>query len=53
MKTNFKAGFEQVAITTNGITLTRKLPELVSAGLGAINIRLDTLQPKKFEFITR
>ena len=45
--------FWQVAMTTNGITLTRKLPELVEAGLDAINISLDTLQPKKFGFITR
>ena len=40
-------------MTTNGITLKRKLPELMDAGLDAINISLDTLQPKKFGFVTR
>ena len=48
-----KPVFQQVAMTTNGITLKRKLPELVDAGLDAINISLDTLQPKKFGFVTR
>jgi molybdenum cofactor biosynthesis enzyme MoaA len=42
-----------VAITTNGITLKKKLPDLAEAGLDAINISLDTLEPKKFGFITR
>ncbi len=40
-------------MTTNGITLGKKLPELAEAGLDALNISLDTLNPKKFSFITR
>ncbi len=40
-------------MTTNGLTLSRKLPALKSAGLDAINISLDTLVPAKFEFVSR
>jgi len=46
-------GMETLAITTNGLTLARKLPDLKAAGLDAINISLDTLRPEKFEFISR
>ncbi|EFN76433.1 Molybdenum cofactor biosynthesis protein 1 B [Harpegnathos saltator] len=44
---------EQIAITTNGLTLTRQLPALQRAGLDALNISLDTLQEKRFEMFTR
>ena len=40
-------------MTTNGLLLTRKLPQLKEAGLDLLNISLDTLIPAKFEFITR
>lgn len=40
-------------MTTNGVTLSHKLESLKKAGLSGINISLDTLQQKKFEFITR
>ena len=40
-------------MTTNGITLKRKLPALQAAGLNLLNISLDTLISDKFEFITR
>ena len=46
-------GLETLAMTTNGITLARKLPQLKKAGLNLLNISLDTLVPQKFEFITR
>ena len=46
-------GLETVAMTTNGVTLGRKLPALKAAGLDALNISLDTLVPKKFEFVSR
>uniref|UniRef100_A0A7S3A0W3 GTP 3',8-cyclase n=1 Tax=Rhodosorus marinus TaxID=101924 RepID=A0A7S3A0W3_9RHOD len=42
-----------IAITTNGITLKKKLKTLVDNGLSAVNISLDTLVPQKFELITR
>ncbi|XP_033187912.1 molybdenum cofactor synthesis 1 isoform X3 [Bombus vancouverensis nearcticus] len=44
---------KQVAITTNGLTLTRQLPSLQYAGLDAINISLDTLRENRFEQFTR
>ncbi|XP_052105869.1 molybdenum cofactor biosynthesis protein 1-like isoform X1 [Mytilus californianus] len=46
-------GLENIAMTTNGITLARKLPQLKANGLDSLNISLDTLIPAKFEFITR
>jgi len=42
-----------IGVTTNGIVLGRKLPALKQAGLDAVNISLDTLQPLKYEFVTR
>ena len=58
-KSNVAAGLKQlpslkqVAITTNGLTLTRQLPSLQRAGLDAINISLDTLRENRFEQFTR
>lgn len=46
-------GLEQVAITTNGLTLTRQLVNLQRAGLDVLNISLDTLKSEKYEKITR
>jgi len=46
-------GIQTVAMTTNGLTLARRLPELQAAGLDALNISLDTLVPDKFQFISR
>ncbi|XP_011352870.1 molybdenum cofactor biosynthesis protein 1 isoform X4 [Pteropus vampyrus] len=46
-------GLRTIGVTTNGINLARLLPQLQKAGLGAINISLDTLIPAKFEFIVR
>lgn len=46
-------GLETIAMSTNGITLAKKLPALKAAGLDLINVSLDTLIPAKFEFITR
>ena len=40
-------------MTTNGILLPRKIFELKEAGLTHLNISLDTLQEKKFEFISK
>ncbi|ETK92085.1 molybdenum cofactor biosynthesis protein A [Phytophthora nicotianae CJ01A1] len=44
---------ESVGITTNGITLQRKLLALQQAGVDRLNISLDTLKPDKFAHITR
>lgn len=46
-------GLETIAITTNGITLTRQLVALQRAGLNALNISLDTLKPERFEVVSR
>eukprot|EP00300_Choanocystis_sp_HF-7_P025736 c27886_g1_i1.p1 GENE.c27886_g1_i1~~c27886_g1_i1.p1 ORF type:complete len:370 (+),score=74.36 c27886_g1_i1:30-1139(+) len=48
-------GIETVGMTTNAVTLTRQLPDLVRAGLSkhALNISLDTLDPFMFEIIAR
>ena len=46
-------GIDSVSLTSNGIVLKRKLPELVEAGVDGVNISLDTLVPAKFMLITR
>ncbi|XP_065174806.1 molybdenum cofactor biosynthesis protein 1-like isoform X2 [Sycon ciliatum] len=46
-------GLDTVSMTTNGLTLWRHAAALKKAGLGQVNISLDTLQPAKFEFVTR
>lgn len=46
-------GLRTFAITTNGLLLPKKLPALHKAGVNLFNISLDTLDPEKFEFITR
>ncbi|KAE8269484.1 hypothetical protein A4X09_0g2858 [Tilletia walkeri] len=46
-------GLRQIGMTSNGISLHRKLPSLVSSGLTHLNLSLDTLDPFKFEFMTR
>ena len=42
-----------VGITTNGISLSRQIDDLVDAGLTGVNISLDTLSADKFLEITR
>ncbi|XP_042598877.1 molybdenum cofactor biosynthesis protein 1-like isoform X1 [Cyprinus carpio] len=46
-------GLKTIAVTTNGMNLTRLLPSLKKAGVDLLNISLDTLVPAKFEFIAR
>lgn len=46
-------GLEQIGMTTNGVTLSKHLPELVEAGLTHVNISLDSLEPDKFARLTR
>ncbi len=46
------AGVEDVAITTNGSLLARRLPELVEAGLDRLNVSLDALDPEAFRLLT-
>ncbi|KAJ8296183.1 Molybdenum cofactor biosynthesis protein 1 [Rhodotorula toruloides] len=42
-----------LGMTSNGVALPRKLPSLVSAGLTHLNLSLDTLDPLKYELMTR
>ncbi|HSL86043.1 MAG TPA: GTP 3',8-cyclase MoaA, partial [Bacteroidales bacterium] len=46
-------GIDKVTVTTNGVLLENHMDELASAGIDGINISLDSLDPKKFEEITR
>ena len=47
------SGIKTFAITTNGLLLPKKLDALKASGVNLLNISLDTLDPQKFEFITR
>jgi GTP 3',8-cyclase len=44
---------EEISLTTNGILLEKMAAELADAGLKRVNVSLDTLQPEKFQRITR
>jgi cyclic pyranopterin phosphate synthase len=46
-------GLKELALTTNGISLHRKLDDMVEAGLTGVNISLDTLDPFQFQLLTR
>lgn len=50
---NALAGLQAIGITTNGIALKRKLPDLQTQGLSLLNLSLDTLRPDRFEQMTR
>ncbi|XP_011403040.2 PREDICTED: GTP 3',8-cyclase, mitochondrial-like [Amphimedon queenslandica] len=47
------SGLSTIGLTTNGLTLAKKVHLLKEAGLSSVNISLDTLIPQKFEFISR
>jgi len=46
-------GVPDISMTTNGHLLAARVPSLIAAGLHRINISLDSLDPIKFEKITR
>lgn len=46
-------GLRELCITTNGISLHRKLESMVEAGLTGVNMSLDTLDPWQFQLMTR
>ncbi|MBE5979535.1 MAG: GTP 3',8-cyclase MoaA [Paenibacillaceae bacterium] len=48
-----QVGMKNVTLTTNGLLLGEYLPDLAAAGLDGVNISLDTLNPSKYEQITR
>jgi cyclic pyranopterin phosphate synthase len=43
----------EFSITTNGIGLDHRLPALLAAGLGRVNVSLDTVNPEHFARLTR
>ena len=47
------AGLRELCLTTNGITLHKKLNSMAEAGLTGVNLSLDTLDPYQFEIMTR
>lgn len=47
------SGIRQVTMTTNGVLLGDYAEELAAAGLDAVNVSLDTLDPEAFHRITR
>ena len=48
-----KPGLADLALTTNGVLLAEQAEPLHAAGLHRITISLDTLQPDRFEALTR
>lgn len=52
-ETSIIPGIDDIAITTNGISLFEKADALKKAGLKRVNISLDTLKEDKYRMITR
>lgn len=46
-------GIQNVTLTTNGILLAKQIEELAEAGIDAVNVSLDTIDPVQFEQLTR
>ena len=46
-------GIENVTLTTNGILLAEQIEDLAKAGIDAVNVSLDTLDPDQFQQLTR
>ena len=46
-------GIEEICLTTNAILLAENAEKLREAGVSRVNISLDTLDPKKYGWITR
>jgi cyclic pyranopterin phosphate synthase len=47
------AGIDRISMTTNGLRLTELAKPLKEAGLERVNVSVDTLNPEKFQRITR
>ncbi|KAL5354428.1 hypothetical protein ACLOAV_000517 [Pseudogymnoascus australis] len=48
-----REGLKDLCLTTNGISLWRKLDSMAEAGLTGVNLSLDTLDPYQFQIMTR
>jgi len=44
---------DDLSLTTNGVLLPQQVEQLVAAGLRRVNVSLDSLDPQRFEQITR
>jgi molybdenum cofactor biosynthesis enzyme MoaA len=47
------SGIEDLSLTTNGMLLAKYAKDLKAAGMARINISLDTLDERRFSYITR
>ncbi|KLU88945.1 hypothetical protein MAPG_07926 [Magnaporthiopsis poae ATCC 64411] len=52
-KIRLTGGEPTLCLTTNGISLHRKLEAMVEAGLTGVNLSLDTLDPWQYQIMTR
>jgi len=48
-----RRGIEDIALTTNGVLLSRVAARLKAAGLSRVTVSLDTLRPERFHGFTR
>ncbi|PLW99450.1 MAG: radical SAM protein [Marinilabiliales bacterium] len=46
-------GVKELVMTTNGILLEKYAEELAAAGMGRVNVSLDTIDPEEYRKITR
>src|SRR5205085_10924519 len=47
------AGVREIALTSNGVLLADQIDGLVAAGLDRVNVSVDSLDPDRFERLTR
>jgi GTP 3',8-cyclase len=46
-------GVREIALTSNGVLLADQIDDLVAAGLDRVNVSIDSLDPDRFERLTR
>jgi GTP 3',8-cyclase len=46
-------GIREIALTSNGVLLAERIDDLVAAGLDRVNVSVDSLDPDRFERLTR
>jgi len=49
---NMIPGIESIGLTTNGLLLADKVEELAAAGLGSVNVSLDSFKEDRFKMMT-
>ncbi|MBI4775051.1 MAG: GTP 3',8-cyclase MoaA [Deltaproteobacteria bacterium] len=49
---SIKTGVEEITLTTNGVLLEEYAERLWANGIRRVNVSMDSLDPKRFEFIT-